>query len=773
MKKAKDLFEAQASSPLELAMLEEGRIGFLVPEYQRQYDWSENNIERLFYDSLNGFARTSEGADANAFTFLGTLILVDEKSKEEDFGGLSFAVVDGQQRLTTLSLFACALSEALRRCREEIVFPKAFDPTVKKWLLEEVNERLYALYECAIGSQRVSPKQTFPFPRIIRHEDSRGRTTTTSDYRSPIAKFLDGFANYVDSSDIEYIPPSLGSGTDAEKLARNYQVVRGLIGNLNDASWYEDTECEQFEIPWIQRSQCRALLDRLNDFLRSDSDRNRALDAIIKSSELHSLTRMLLFAAYFCNCIVLTRVITKDESAAFDIFDALNTTGEPLTALETLKPRVIGFERRKSGYAGSQSEVAFETIHENIDQRFSETSKKQAETKDLIVTFALYLEGKKLSKDLAAQRNFLRQSYDNSTKKGEVAARMFVKSLAEASQFRRYYWEGDGIEELGRFHGATTVDEVQLLSSFIADMKTSLVLPILSRYWTADIKSRGDGEFVEVLRALTAFLVLRRAATGGTAGIDSDFRAIMAPSFGRGSSRKFNLCAGVDHSNVPMTPVKLKEALRSLLEHKLKKLSKDTWIAQAAANPLYQQSRELVRFMVLAASHQAIVDTANPGLLTKDGVKPSTHTNVFLNYQTWRGTHYATVEHIAPETVPKHGWDIAGLYRDNILRHTLGNLTLLPAKENSAIGNDSWEKKRKFYLALTELTVADQKKRMDEAKAAGITFSKTTEQLLRDGARLSLLDTLRDVPDWTADIVSARSKNIAGLCWDHIWPWLN
>ena len=32
MKKVKDLFEALASSPLETAMLEDGRVGFVIPE---------------------------------------------------------------------------------------------------------------------------------------------------------------------------------------------------------------------------------------------------------------------------------------------------------------------------------------------------------------------------------------------------------------------------------------------------------------------------------------------------------------------------------------------------------------------------------------------------------------------------------------------------------------------------------------------------------------------------------------------------------------------
>jgi len=773
MKKVEDLFKARASSPLETAMLYDGRVGFTIPEYQRQYDWSEDNITRLYFDALNGFQRLSESADANAFTFLGTLILVEEETKEEEFSGVSVAIVDGQQRLTTLTLFACALSEALRRHLSETVFPSSIDANVKKWLEDEVDLRLYALYECAVGSQRVSPKETFPFPRIIRRGDARGRNKSSSDYLSPIGKFLEGFADYFDSDKVEYVPPALGAATDAEKLARNYQLIRKLIGNLNDPDWYEDTECEQFDIEWIRRKQCRNLFERLPDFIKDEPDRDRAIDAVTKHPELYGLVRTLLFSSYFCSCIVLTRVTTDDESAAFDIFDALNTTGEPLTALETLKPRVISFENKVKGYAGSPSEMAFETINENLDQRFSDTSKKQAETKDLIVTFALYLEGKKLSKDLAAQRNFLRQSYDGAARNGNDSARHFVRAIADSARFRRYYWEHNGIEELSRFHKSETVDEVQLLISLISDMKTSLALPILSRYWKSDLKHGGEVQFVAALRAVAAFLVLRRAATGGTAGIDSDFRAMMAPSVGRGASRKFGLCAGVNHKNPLLSADALKSALKSLLEHKLKSLTKDSWVGQAAANPLYEQSRELVRFMILTAAHHALPSESVPGTWNKSGVKASAHTNDFLNYKTWNGTHYATVEHIAPETVPKHGWDLAGLYKDNLLRHSLGNLALLPARENSAIGSDSWGKKQKFYLALTETSAADQDKRIEEAKAAGISFSKTTAKLLQDGTRLSLLDPLRTVNEWNADVVLARGKNTAELCWDHVWPWLN
>ncbi len=772
MKKIENLFEAKAASPSETAMLYNGGIGFRVPEYQRQYDWSQDNINRLLYDCLSGFFRLGTSPNADAFTFLGTLILVEEDTKEPDFAGTSVAIVDGQQRLTTLTLLACALTESIRHHAEKL-HTLPLDPQVKSWLEAEVDARLEELFVSAIGLQNIRGRKTFPFPRIIRAEDSRGRSKTTSEFRSPLAKFLDAFSDYVDRDDVEFVPPALGSGVDAKKLALNYQHIKGLVADLNDAEWYEDTECEQVSIADVAREGYKGLFQRLDDLIADMSTRDKALAHVGKTEDCHPLVRTLLFGSYFSNCIVLTRVKTADESAAFDIFDALNTTGEPLTALETLKPRVIAYEKARSGFSGSASEAAIERITAAIDDKYVETSRKQSETKDLVVSFALLLDGTKLPENLAAQRNFLRTRYDKATAISGQRAESFVASLADMAEFRSYYWTHEGIEELARFHSPSTVDQAQLLMSVIRDMKTKLTLPILARYWRADLKTNGEADFVSVLRALTAFLVIRRAASGGTSGIDSDFRAIMAPAVGPGSSKKFGLCAGVDHANKLLTIDELKTAFRTLLSSgKYKIIGKDGWVGQIVDNPLYQQSRELVRFMMLVAAHQAAPSTVESGCWDKASIKISSHTNDFLNFKTWRSELYETVEHVAPDSDRKSGWD-SDIYKNNILRHSIGNLCLLPKKENSAVGNDSWSKKRAFYLALTETTPSDQQKRIDEATALGISFSKKTAELLKSGERLSLLDPLRDVDKWTKDVIETRGKNIGNLTWDYLWPWLN
>ena len=153
-------------------------------------------------------------------------------------------------------------------------------------------------------------------------------------------------------------------------------------------------------------------------------------------------------------------------------------------------------------------------------------------------------------------------------------------------------------------------------------------------------------------------------------------------------------------------------------------------------------------------------------------MKKSAHINNFLTRDTWNGELYETVEHIAPENEPRSGWD-GEIYRNMILRHSIGNLVLLPKKENGAIGNDSWKRKRVFYAALTEETVEQQQKRIDEAGALGMQFSKYTTELLRKGERLALLQPLRDVKEWNRGVIKARARNAAQLTWEYLWPWLN
>ncbi|MDD3602005.1 MAG: DUF262 domain-containing HNH endonuclease family protein [Sulfurovum sp.] len=73
-------------------------VFYSIPEYQREYSWKLKNWENLFGDI----------DDSEKDYFLGTLICIVEND------GSMMKVVDGQQRLTTLSIFRLALFNKLQ-----------------------------------------------------------------------------------------------------------------------------------------------------------------------------------------------------------------------------------------------------------------------------------------------------------------------------------------------------------------------------------------------------------------------------------------------------------------------------------------------------------------------------------------------------------------------------------------------------------------------------------------------------------------------------------
>ncbi|GAA1048731.1 DUF262 domain-containing protein [Arthrobacter russicus] len=76
---------------------------FSIPRFQRPYSWTDENIQDLWDDVVS-----SENDDY----FIGSMVAYRREKQ-------SFAIVDGQQRLTTLTVFLCILRDELKRLDEE------------------------------------------------------------------------------------------------------------------------------------------------------------------------------------------------------------------------------------------------------------------------------------------------------------------------------------------------------------------------------------------------------------------------------------------------------------------------------------------------------------------------------------------------------------------------------------------------------------------------------------------------------------------------------
>ena len=82
----------------------QGTKQFIIPVFQRDYSWTPEDCERLWVDVLRA-GETGAGSPH----FLGPIVQMDTGRTSTAFG--SWMVIDGQQRLTTLSLLLIALRD--------------------------------------------------------------------------------------------------------------------------------------------------------------------------------------------------------------------------------------------------------------------------------------------------------------------------------------------------------------------------------------------------------------------------------------------------------------------------------------------------------------------------------------------------------------------------------------------------------------------------------------------------------------------------------------
>jgi len=88
-----------------LRILLDHTIQYTVPLFQRTYSWDKNNWETLWNDLLE----TCEAEDGSRH-FLGSIVTKSLSSTPE--GVSRFLLIDGQQRLTTLTLLLAALRDS-------------------------------------------------------------------------------------------------------------------------------------------------------------------------------------------------------------------------------------------------------------------------------------------------------------------------------------------------------------------------------------------------------------------------------------------------------------------------------------------------------------------------------------------------------------------------------------------------------------------------------------------------------------------------------------
>jgi len=776
---AKDIFEANSKSVRDL--LCENGLGLYIPAYQRPYGWDKEKVNKLVLDTFHGYTELSRSDES--FTFLGTVITIHDINYTTVQPGLRpdvpaklLNVIDGQQRLTTLLVFCIALHNQIRVFHNKYFKGKKEEDfkDFEAWL-ESISKTVLSDLQSTFVESRPTGDSRL-YPRMIRSFDDQWSTKKLyAKYQSPIAHLIFQYASSLIDEKVKEFKAVKRAGTieGEEALCERFNQISKILKTIGTADEDEDFE----DLPALKQIAQepkfqRALIN--HDF---PEDVVKELITAAELPDYAKLLQLVLLANYLLSRVALTVVRGKNEDYAFTIFESLNTTGEPLTAFETFKPQVVMAEKLEQ-YESSKSRDHINHITDYLST-FKVGDPLQKATRELIISFASNETGHILSKRLADQRRYLKEEFDRH-KSDQIQRELFMKNFRDVADFTRYAWDAQNNNIV--LHGLpieATSNVIKLCLAFLNSLNHSItVAPIIRFYSEALSASEADRankfkDLEDAIKSVTAFSALWRASRRGTKNIDRQYREILIGANSKTTkapplARTMSKTGGV----APVVDIKiLKAEFRARLAHKdfgdLK--SKEDFINQAAAMPAYTNNRNLSRFLLLAAYHDAVADPAGNGLI----VKGKSAVSPCLTFEGFKEERHLTLEHIAPQD-SSAAWN-QDLYADKEMVHRIGNLVLAPQVANSSFSSRPWAQKRVLYKVLGAVSNDAATKILEDAKnLEGIEFGDSTQELVSNSKHLPQLAALGDrKEDWTPEFIELRSRRLLELAYDELIKWLH
>lgn len=756
--------------------------GFSIPSYQRPYRWQPQDIKRLLEDLLNGLRRLK--ADPEAVTFIGAIITLSEVSDHHHTRPKEARqIIDGQQRLSTLLMLMIILHQDLdsQFSKIESASTKAEDGEVAElfsWLAEQIAETQKQLLSCLAEERGAGDEQYRWLPKIVREiADIWSIRGNQSRYVSPIAHVLHTYvtANYFGTSfQLEVptgsvIPEPAGTSTDDHRTLHNRfaqlnkyvkQVYRGVERDISESI--------ELDLLLGDASVLSSLFDD------PPSLTTTVVDA---ASKIYRRTPELLRTVVFARCmldrVAITQINAKDESYAFDLFDSLNTTGEPLTALETFHPVVVDAEGRND-YPASPSFNHMSLTHALVAEHEGTV---QRETARLITSFMLADAGRKVANRHNDQRRELAQRYRPTA--DLQAKRRMTRHLADVALTYFRVWERGVLQDRLDVEGTRLDPESLLCLEFLKHINHTVTVAPLARYFSSWRSNQSDAtrDAVEqVIRASTAFSVLWRAAHGGTDGIDAVYRSLMQSGVQDVMTPLARTPAtSHDERSLPDLSSFYGALWKQAAEHSEHGFTTRTeWVERVYARAIYDEQPELARFLLLLAAHHAIPDDRTG--LTKTGAQADS--TDMLNPARWDDERFATIEHVAPRNPPvdsrgEFAWP-PEIYADPTIVNRIGNLALVPLDDNSALSNRGWSEKRSIYRALSADSPDEAKGSLDAAEEGGMDLTEEfKERILDERRHLPVLRAIAEREgEWDVGFINERGQHLLGRCWDVLVSWL-
>lgn len=771
-----------------------GNSNLLIPEFQREFSWGEDNVNQLIADIQQGIAKLDKSMPLpqrsdTCSKFLGCLIQWDREARPiEDFvvtPGINYVnrvceLIDGQQRVSTLTLLFCEAYFQLESLGARLDLSIEQERELAGFVARVQDDWLLPRFSRS-GSSGAAPKRR---PVLVRQGTDKWNHAGPSQYQSSIAAYVHQVLRSIDAGRPLVKPKTVGPdiaavvGRIEEKLSEYAQVGIDVL-----AAHYDQAELLAELYAGRQPVDLEAYI--------ASSPTNR--DLIVSIVALVALLHYLL---HYCAFTVIT---SPNQDTALDMFQSLNATGVQLTAVQLLKPWVSQAFRNNG--ASFTSDPVFD-LFEEVNSWLNSGRNSAAKTTQFFLKFGLGVFGDEPLNALSAQRHWLLGKFQSFTSGGTdlVRTRELVRLMRHfVSYLDAFYFQkreslfsatpppGHGSRNIyERFkltHGSSLTtyaltDPVVTCLMFLTDAKHDLAHSFLALYFAKFQEADAANalackqEFEKVALMVTACFVLWRGLLSEKYP-DGAYRRVLA---------RHCYTSGAFDGRAHRVGRALFRELRAGVREGGPPRRLKTSGARLAKGLKYRAGAQtLMRFVLILAAHRKVPSsTAMPsfkehGLVVVDPAGPD-----YLYPDVWLGADYKSIEHVAPQkllghvgTVGSHWSPTFATASDSI--HSIGNLTLLSSALNASTPEDPASKKNHYEGLI--------------APGASPGVTPTAAELMRTSAllghlvpvylRLShWLDDLRTSPGapssnaWDEAFINRRARNIADVVMHDLLSWL-
>lgn len=274
-------FSASIMSIKELLVSSER---FVVPKFQRNYSWNEEKVEELWNDLVENYEKIMDEAINNekAQYLLGPMVLLKSDTSSE------FLVIDGQQRLATLTMLFCVA--------RDIILEDAKNAGVDRSKIERAAESINDLIQ-------ITELGKYKGWKLVLND-------TDKDLFEEIQKF-EGDESKPQAERINKV----FKAKSLTNMKKNYIYLHEKISCAAATNFSKDP------------AKCDKITKMDEDDLR-----------IQRLDNMGNLIRFVLFVAEY-NFVI--KVILKEDAAAFQVFETLNHRGLNLAMSNLIKNHVL------------------------------------------------------------------------------------------------------------------------------------------------------------------------------------------------------------------------------------------------------------------------------------------------------------------------------------------------------------------------------------------------------------------------------------------------